>query len=72
MSLVNIVVSTPEVAGRIPGQLGTMEPWRELGRLEGLCVVKGDPIPWVVEVVGNRVEPGFWGYCVWRMDNQEG
>jgi hypothetical protein len=39
----------------IPHQLSALEPWREVGRLEGLCVVKGDPIPWVVQVVGKRV-----------------
>jgi len=37
-------------------------------------------IPWVVRVVGKRerwrigtimgVEPRFWGWCVWRVDNQ--
>jgi hypothetical protein len=41
-----------------------------VGRPEGLCAVKGDPIPWVVQVVGNRLEPGFWGCCVWRVDSQ--
>jgi hypothetical protein len=29
-----------------------LEPWRELGRLEGVCAVKGDLIPWVVQVEG--------------------
>jgi hypothetical protein len=37
----------------IPSQL-VLEPWREVGRLEGLCVVKGDAIPWVVQVEGKR------------------
>jgi hypothetical protein len=41
-----------------------------VGRPEGLCAVKGDPIPWVVQVVGNIEEPGFWGCCVWRVDSQ--
>jgi hypothetical protein len=31
----------------IPSQ-PVLEPWREVGRPEGLCAVKGDPIPWVV------------------------
>jgi hypothetical protein len=38
----------------IPSQ-PVLEPWREVGRPEGLCVVKGDPIPWVVQVEGKRV-----------------
>jgi hypothetical protein len=29
-----------------------------VGRPEGLCAVKGDPIPWVVQVVGNKF--GTW------------
>jgi hypothetical protein len=69
---VKVVVSTPGVVGRIYGQLGALEPWREVGRPKGLCAVKGDPIPWVVQVVGNKVEPGFWGFCVWRVENQKG
>jgi hypothetical protein len=60
---VKIVLSTPGVAKRILGQSGALDPWTEVGRLEGLCAVKGDPIFWVVQVVGNRVEPGFWGCC---------
>jgi hypothetical protein len=41
-----------------------------MGRHEGLCEVKGDHIPLVVQVVGNIVEPGFGG--VWRVDSQKG
>jgi hypothetical protein len=41
-------VSTPGVVGRILDQSDALEPWREVGRPEGLCAVKGDPIPWVV------------------------
>jgi hypothetical protein len=26
----------------------------EVGRPEGMCAMKGDPIPWVVHVVGKR------------------
>jgi hypothetical protein len=40
-----------------------------VGRHEGLCALKGDPIPWVVQVVGNIVEPGFG--CVWRVENHK-
>jgi len=47
-NLVNGVVSTHGVVGIILGQLGALEPWREVERPEGLCVVKGDPILWVV------------------------
>jgi hypothetical protein len=36
-----------------------LEPWREVGRPEGLCAVKGDPIPWVVQVVGTERNLGF-------------
>jgi hypothetical protein len=43
-----------------------------VGRPEALCAVNGDPIPWVVRVVGNRLEPRFWSCCVWRVDSQEG
>jgi hypothetical protein len=27
------------------GQVGALEPWRKVGRPEGLCAVKRDPIP---------------------------
>jgi hypothetical protein len=30
------------------------EPWREVGRPEGLCEVKGDLIPWVLQVDGSK------------------
>jgi hypothetical protein len=35
-----------------------------VGRPEGLCAVKGDPIPWVVQVVGKRVEPWVFGLLI--------
>jgi len=31
-----------------------MEPWREVGNLEGLCALKGETNPWVVQVEGKR------------------
>jgi hypothetical protein len=34
------------------------------------CIFKEVPIPWVLKTVRNKEEPGFWGYCVWRVDNQ--
>jgi hypothetical protein len=52
-------VSTPGVARRIHGQPGTLDPCGEVGRVKGLWEVKGDPIPWVVHIVGNRMEPGI-------------
>jgi hypothetical protein len=30
------------------------EPWREVERPEGLCEVKGDLIPWVLQVDGSK------------------
>jgi hypothetical protein len=66
-SLVSIIVSTIGVVRRIIDQSNTLEPLREVGRPKGLCAVKGHPIPWVVEVMGNREELGLWGCCVWRV-----
>jgi hypothetical protein len=46
--------------------------WIPRGKWEGprdYVQVKGDPIPWVVQVVGNIEEPGFWGCCGWRVDS---
>jgi hypothetical protein len=37
----------------IPSQ-PMLEPWREVGRPEGLCAVKGDPIPLILQVEGKR------------------
>jgi hypothetical protein len=37
-------------AMRFTSQPSALEPRREVGRPEGLCEVKGDPIPWVVQV----------------------
>jgi len=31
-----------------------LDPWREVGRFEGLHAEKGDPIPWVVHVEEKR------------------
>jgi hypothetical protein len=30
------------------------EPWMEVGRPEGMCEVKGDLIPWVLQVDGSK------------------
>ena len=38
---------------RFSSQPNALEPWNEVGRLKGLSAVKGDPIPWVVKVLGN-------------------
>jgi hypothetical protein len=57
-SLVKNVVRTLRVYERIYGQPNALITWREVGRPEGLCGVKGDLIPWVVQVVGNKF--GTW------------
>jgi hypothetical protein len=51
-----------------------------VGRPEGLCAEKGDPIPWVVQVEGKErvgglefvvgVEPGFWVVELWRVETK--
>jgi hypothetical protein len=61
---------------KIPNQPSALDPWREVGRLEGLFAVKGALIPWVVQVVGKEwwigtivgVEPRFWvaNYGEWK------
>jgi len=68
--LVSVVVSTTGVGGRILDQSDTLEPLREVGRLEGICAVKRHPIPLVLEVVGNKKKPELWGCCVKRVDSQ--
>jgi hypothetical protein len=65
-----------------PSQVIALEPGREVGRPKGLCAVKGDPIPWVVQVEEERergcigvccgVEPGYWDAKLWRVESQEG
>jgi len=37
-----------------------LEPWREVGRSEEPCALKGDPIPRVVQVEGKRVGGLGW------------
>jgi hypothetical protein len=48
------------LAREIPIQ-PVLEPWREVGRPKGLCAVKGDPIPWVVQLRGRELVD--WDSC---------
>jgi hypothetical protein len=40
-----------------------------VGRPKELFTMKGDPIPCVVQVVGNILESRFWGCRVRRVDS---
>lgn len=54
------------------------EPWREVGRPEGLCEVKGDLIPWVLQVDGSKsllvgINVGIdkvW--IIWQLEPEKG
>jgi hypothetical protein len=44
----------------IPSQ-PVLEPWREVGRPEGLCAVKGDPFLGLCRLRGRELED--WDSC---------
>jgi hypothetical protein len=46
-------MSTLGVIGNFSSQPDALDLWREVERHEELCTVKGDPIPWVVQIVKN-------------------
>jgi hypothetical protein len=46
----------------ILGQPGALEPWKEVGRLEGLCAMKGDPFLGLCRLWRKRVQPRVFGY----------
>jgi hypothetical protein len=62
-------VSTLGVAGRSLDQSHALDPSREVGRPETGCS-EGGSHSLGCATCENIKEPGFWGCCVWRVDNE--